>query len=162
MPNDSDAHVVEASGLLPQRCGFGAVGVVFGLWSFRSQSWNLWPSRRVYFGARPASLLVPNRTLCSRYSRGVANESERSEAPVRGASLAFKPNQSTPANALAYSPAKGTNLGKERSGNDCQNGYTPFAALSRTHPAIPVASSPLFPLRKSSSRGERLPRWSAS
>jgi hypothetical protein len=49
-----------------------------------------------------------------------------------------------PANARAYSPAKGTNPGKERSGNDCQSGYTPFAALARTHPEIPVASSPLF------------------
>ena len=143
-------------------------GVVSGLWESFSGSGVFEANPGLVAVASSlfwcASRIAPRspQTPYSRYSRGVANQSERSEAPVRGASLACQPNQSTPANALAYSPAKGTNLGKERSGNDCQSGYTPFAALSRTHPAIPVASSPLFPLRKSSSRGERLPRWSAS
>jgi hypothetical protein len=66
----------------------------------------------------------------------------------------------TPANARAYSPAKGTNRGKERSGNDCQSGYTPFAALARTHPEIPAASSPLFVPRND--LFEREWRWSTS
>jgi len=75
-----------------------------------------------------------------------------------GSGPAFRSNQRTPANTLAYSTAKGTNLGKERSGNGCQSGYTPFAFLSRTAGATQVANSPLFLPRKSSSRGARLPR----
>jgi len=34
---------------------------------------------------------------------------------------------------LASTTATDTNRGKERTGNGCQSGYTPCAALSRTH-----------------------------